>query len=132
MISKYNQKLNFDIYNNILSSVILCSDDLSTYFSCIQVSRDFATITVPLLYKNPWNFIITKQDKTRWRKITEVIISSIPQEHYNLLFPKYCDIKLNKKRLFNYASYCKYLYHSSIEQMSVEVINNNEIDKCSI
>lgn len=128
------QNLPVEILCDILNNLVLQNDTRSfkTLFSCLFVNKLWCQITVPTLWRNPWNFKIWSHTnfKYRYRAMFNILILFLPDNSIEylkecgieslIIQPKY-SFRPNMRRtkgynastLFNYPSFCKNLsiYH---------------------
>ncbi|PKY17912.1 hypothetical protein RhiirB3_522346 [Rhizophagus irregularis] len=123
-----SQNLPVEILCDILNNLVFQDDirSFKTLFSCLFVNRLWCQITVPTLWRNPWNFKIwsNKNSKYRYRAMFNILILFLPDNSIEYL--KECGIEIQPKysfrsntrqtkgyTLFNYPSFCKNLsiYH---------------------
>ncbi|GES82226.1 hypothetical protein GLOIN_2v1728613 [Rhizophagus clarus] len=126
--------LPVEILYEILNEFVIQDDTkaFKTLFSCLLVNKLWCQITVPILWRDPWNFKIwdTSKYKHRYRAMFNILILFLSDnsieylKEYGIEFftiqPKYSFrsnprriIDYNTSTLFNYPSFCKNLsiYH---------------------
>jgi hypothetical protein len=97
-------KLNWDILYLILKE---SQDDRKFLCLFLSVNKACCQITVSILWENPWRNLT----KTMRKKLIDIIISHLSDESRNILTSQGIHLKyLYEKLLFDYISFCKYLY----------------------
>src|SRR4051812_45149638 len=115
-------KLNKDVLSMILEELILDKTRFSStltktekksLYSCLFVNRLWCEAAVPILWSNPWKFVVNS------RLLLNVIILFLPKESQDFLISQgiyIFSIKHNRSLpLFDYIRYCKYMDFRGIE-----------------
>ncbi|PKC09081.1 hypothetical protein RhiirA5_416121 [Rhizophagus irregularis] len=97
-------KLIFDLLYDIINEF---HNDRKTLLSCLLVNKFWCEITVPILWRNPWNNLTVSNEKF----LLNLLIKHLSVESRNNLKNQGIRFSLNsyKKPLFNYISFCKHL-----------------------
>ncbi|PKC67457.1 hypothetical protein RhiirA1_458409 [Rhizophagus irregularis] len=97
-------KLIFDLLYDIINEF---HNDRKTLLSCLSVNKFWCEITVPILWRNPWNNLTVSNEKF----LLNLLIKHLSDESRNNLKNQGIRFSLNsyKKPLFNYISFCKHL-----------------------
>lgn len=117
--------LNKDVLSLILEEIVfdknrfisnLTTIEKKSLYSCLFVNRLWCEVAVPILWKNPWKFIVNS------RLLLNVIILFLSKESQEFLKSQgiYIFSTKYKKPLFDYINYCKYINFHKIENF----INN--------
>src|SRR6266498_667046 len=113
-------KLNRDVLYMILEELIFYEKhyELSfgtgkTLYSCILVNKFWCETAVPILWGNPWNFVV----KIKEELLFNVLISFLPKESRDFLERQgiYLFPTSHEHPLFDYISYCKCINFYSIK-----------------
>src|ERR1043165_800646 len=95
-------KLNNDIIYLIFKEL---QYDKKTIRSCLTVNRFCCEIIIPILWKNPWNYL----KKEREASLLSVIVSHLSEESKNNLRSQGIHFFSYQKPSFNYIRYCTHL-----------------------
>ncbi|PKY37794.1 hypothetical protein RhiirA4_450699 [Rhizophagus irregularis] len=97
-------KLIFDLLYDIINEF---HNDRKTLLSCLLVNKFWCEITIPILWRNPWNNLTVSNEKF----LLNLLIKHLSVESRNNLKNQGIRFSLNsyKKPLFNYISFCKHL-----------------------
>jgi len=87
-------KLNRDVLYLIFEEL---RDDRSTLYSCLSVNKIFCEIIIPILWKNPWKFLINKKKDV----LLKVFISHLSGESRNYLSQRFNFWKTYIKDLYS-------------------------------
>ncbi|GES92864.1 hypothetical protein GLOIN_2v1867142 [Rhizophagus clarus] len=102
-------KLNKDILYFILKEL---HNDKKALHSCLLVNKIWCEIVIPILWGNPWKYLIYRKRKF----LLDVIISHLSDESRNKL-ENDGSFNLYKKPLFNYINYCRRLNLNIIREL---------------
>ncbi|RIA86604.1 hypothetical protein C1645_779297, partial [Glomus cerebriforme] len=122
--------LNKDVLFFLISENF--QDDKKTLYSCLLVNKTWCEVAVPILWKNPWKnpwkYISHEKEKSHFNIIT----SHLSDETRNNLRKQGINLStIQKKPLFNYISFCRYLNLFCFERI-ISTIKNIEKSKISI
>ena len=105
-------KLNRDIFYLIFEKL---HDDKNTLFSCILVNKTWCEITIPILWRNPWKFLMNEKERSL---LLNVIISHFSDESRKKLKEHGLLTNSYQKPLFDYISFCKHLNLNKINRIN--------------
>ncbi|EXX53050.1 uncharacterized protein OCT59_029379 [Rhizophagus irregularis] len=117
-------KLNGDILYLIFKEL---QNDKKTFLSCLPVNKTWCEITIPILWKNPWKYLIEELLLI----LLNVVISHLSDESRSNLKNKGVQFltTVYQKPLFNYISFCRYLNINDLDKMiNVIIIDPYDID----
>src|SRR5437016_3014865 len=98
-------KLNDDVLFLIIEKL---QYDINSLFSCLLVNKTWCEVIIPILWKNPLGYnLIKEKEKSQLNVIISHLSSEVKENTINQ------GINLStvtqRKPLFNYISYCRYL-----------------------
>src|ERR1044072_4119812 len=102
--------------------------DKKSVHSCLTVNRIWCEIIVPILWKNPWNYL----KKEREASLLSVIVSHLPDESKNSLRCQGIHCFSYLKPLFNYIRFCTHLNLDKINKMIHTIYSIHDESKISI
>jgi hypothetical protein len=119
--------LNKDILLYIFEELF---DDKNSLYSCLRVNRLWCETSVSILWRDPWIFLnrtFSSKLKKRANVFFNIIFLNLSEESKNFLISKgidiFKDLSLQKRPLFNYISFIKYIKN----QFCYMTINGNNI-----
>ncbi|RGB25484.1 hypothetical protein C1646_820997 [Rhizophagus diaphanus] len=125
-------KLNKDVIFLILKEL---QNDPNSFYSCLLINRIWCETTVPILWKNPTKLFRGYKRKCKASKsLLNIILSHISEESRNDLKNQGIDLftEIQKKPLFNYIRYWKYLDLNFLECLLNVLGTSTNIEKSKI
>ncbi|EXX52658.1 uncharacterized protein OCT59_016208 [Rhizophagus irregularis] len=117
-------KLYVDVLHLIFEKFQGDKDDKKSLISCLSVNITWCELIVPILWKNPWEYLKIGKEKI----LLKVIISHFSDElRNNLSQDNEFLIDSYKRPLFNYISFWRHLNLERIERMFNAHIHFKEI-----
>ncbi|RIA99413.1 hypothetical protein C1645_869980 [Glomus cerebriforme] len=117
-------RLNKDVLSIILEELVfeksrfnsnLTKCKKKSLHSCLFVNRLWCEVTVPILWSNPWKYVMNS------RLLLNVIVLFLSKESQEFLIDQgiYLFSIKHKAPLFDYISYCKYINFHQIENIII-------------
>src|SRR5437762_10068151 len=106
-MSKFNEDVLYLIFKEF-------RNDKKPLYPCLLVNKTWCEIIVPILWKNPWNYL----RGIDYKLLFDVIISHLSNESKEILRIQGVRLsEMQQKLLFNYISFCRYLNLYELEKM---------------
>ncbi|RIA92908.1 hypothetical protein C1645_820104 [Glomus cerebriforme] len=101
-------------------------DDRSSLYSCLLVNKIWCKFVVPILWRDPWNFLNILKDSTKDKLFLNTLLLHLPEESKNYLKNQdnnSINIPQQRHPLFNYVSFIKYI-RQKYKSLDIEIIYN--------
>src|SRR3954453_8564109 len=117
-------KLNIDVLYLIFEEL---KYDNITLYSCLSVNKVCFKLIIPILWKNPWNYLGSVKEEL----LFNVFISHLSDETKEHLKGQYINLpsEAQQKPLLNYISFCRHLDICVLERIISDNINIKESKK---
>uniref|UniRef100_U9T206 F-box domain-containing protein n=1 Tax=Rhizophagus irregularis (strain DAOM 181602 / DAOM 197198 / MUCL 43194) TaxID=747089 RepID=U9T206_RHIID len=113
-------------YDCLIDIFEYLNDDKNTLYSCLLVNSLWCVIAVRILWRDVWKFYEYHRPHTILLSIINTLIAFLPKKSKRFLHKNGITIPIQKRPLFNYASFCKIISIDKIVVMTRRTLDKQQ------
>ncbi|CAB4397176.1 unnamed protein product [Rhizophagus irregularis] len=113
-------------YDCLIDIFEYLNDDKNTLYSCLLVNSLWCVIAVRILWRDVWKFYDYHRPHTILLSIINTLIAFLPKKSKRFLHKNGITIPIQKRPLFNYASFCKIISIDKIVVMTRRTLDKQQ------